>query len=280
MAKVKKHPDEMSFMDHLEDLRWMLVRSTIAILIAAVAIFFVSDFIFDAVIFGPTNSQFITYRILCQVATYFGAAESGCITEIPFYVQNTEMDGQISILIWSCITGGFILGFPYILWELWRFIRPALHVGERKYAQLFIGTASLLFFLGVLFGYYMIVPLSVNFFATFTVSSVIQNEFNLNSYMSMIKTSVLACGLLFELPIIIYFLTKLGLVTPAFLRTYRRHAFVIILIAAAIVTPPDVISQIIVTIPLMVIYELSIFISAAVTRNQIKAHEQSSTGIQ
>ncbi|HEU0137477.1 MAG TPA: twin-arginine translocase subunit TatC [Flavobacterium sp.] len=270
MAKVKKNPDEMSFMDHLEDLRWLLVRSTIAVLIAAVALFFVSDFIFDDIIFGPTKADFITYQVMCEVSKFFGEGADMCIREIPFYVQNTEMEGQISILIWSCITGGFIVGFPYILWELWRFIRPALYEKERKNAQLFISMASVLFFIGVLFGYYLIIPMSVHFFATFTVSAVIQNEFNLSSYMGMMKTSVLACGLLFELPIIIFFLSKLGLVTPTFLRTYRRHALVIILIAAAIVTPPDVISQIIVTIPLMVIYEISIFISAAVTKNLIK----------
>lgn len=270
MAKVKKNPDEMSFMDHLEDLRWLLVRSTIAVLIAAVGLFFVSDFIFDAIIFGPTKADFITYKYLCDISTFFGQGADLCITEIPFYVQNTEMEGQITILIWSCITGGFIVGFPYILWEVWKFIRPALYDKERQSARMFISMASLLFFLGVLFGYYVIIPLSVNFFATFTVSTVIQNEFNLSSYIGMMKTSVLACGLLFELPIVIFFLSKLGLVTPAFLRKYRRHALVLILIASAIVTPPDVISQILVSIPLLVIYEVSIFISAAVTKKMIK----------
>ncbi len=272
MAKVKKNPDEMSFLDHLEDLRWLLVRSTIGILIAAVVIFLISDFIFDDIIFGPTTPQFISYRLLCDLTTWLGSGDA-CITEIPFYVQNTEMEGQISILIWMSITGGFILSFPYILWEIWKFIRPALYDKERNSAKLFIFTASLLFFLGVLFGYYVIVPLSVHFFATFTVSSVIKNEFNLSSYISLIRTSVIACGILFELPIIIYFLSKLGLVTPEFLRKYRKHALVIILIASAIVTPPDVISQIIVTIPLMVIYELSIFISAAVIKNLPKLNE-------
>ncbi len=272
MAKVKKNPDEMSFLDHLEDLRWLLVRSTIGILIAATLVFFISDYIFNVVIFGPTDPHFISYRLLCDLTTSLGV-EGACITEIPFYVQNTEMEGQISILIWICITGGFIVAFPYILWEIWKFIKPALYDQERHSAKLFIFTASVLFFLGVLFGYYVIIPLSVHFFATFTVSSVIKNEFNLSSYISLIKTSVIACGILFEIPIIVYFLSKLGLVTPEFLRKYRKHALVIILIAAAIVTPPDVISQIIVTIPLMIIYEASIFISAAVVKKLPKLNE-------
>ncbi len=271
--KVKKHPDEMSFLDHLEDLRWLLVRSTIGVLVAAGLMFFISDYVFDVIIFGPTNPEFISYKLLCDITTFFGGGAESCITEIPFYVQNTEMEGQISILIWISITGGFIMAFPYILWQIWKFIKPALYDQERHSALLFIFSASLLFFLGVLFGYYIIVPLSVHFFATFTVSSVIQNEFNLSSYIGLIKTSVLACGILFEVPIIIYFLSKLGLVTPEFLRKYRKHALVIILIAAAIVTPPDVISQIIVTIPLMIIYELSILISRAVTKNLPKLNE-------
>src|SRR5690606_2613679 len=230
MAKrVKKHPDEMSFLDHLEDLRWLLVRSTIAILIVASAVFFISDFLFDTVLFGPTRPDFITYRLFCDLSHAIGTEDTFCVSEMNFVIQNTAMQGQITLLIWACITGGFILGFPYILWELWRFISPALYENERKNAKMFISIASLLFFIGVLFGYYMIIPLSVNFFASFSVSSAIKNEFNLESYMSLLKTSVLACGLFFELPIVIYFLTKLGLVTASFLRKYRRYAIVIVL---------------------------------------------------
>ncbi len=265
MAKrVKKHPDEMSFLDHLEDLRWLLVRSTIAILIVATGVFFISGFIFDTVLFGPTKPDFITYKLFCELSHLIGSADAFCVTEMDFVIQNTAMQGQITILIWTCITAGFILGFPYILWELWRFISPALYENERKNAKMFISVASLLFFIGVLFGYFVIIPMSVNFFASFSVSDAIKNEFNLDSYMSMLKTSVLACGLFFELPIIIYFLSKLGLVTAAFLRKYRKYAIVIVLIVSAIITPPDVVSQVIVSIPLLIIYEISIGISALV----------------
>jgi sec-independent protein translocase protein TatC len=271
MAKTKKNPDQMSFMDHLEELRWLLVRSSIAILITATATFFVSGYIFDDIIFGPTKTDFITYELFCKVSRHFGADESICVSEMPFIIQNTDMEGQFTILIWTCITAGFILGFPYILWELWKFIRPALYEKERKNAKLIISSASLLFFLGVLFGYFIIVPLSVNFFATFTVSDVIKNEFNLHSYVGMIKTSVIACGLFFEMPVVMYFLAKLDLVTPESLRKYRKIAIVVILIAAAIVTPPDVISQVIVALPMMLVYEAGIIITRIVQRKNPKA---------
>ena len=274
MAK-KKNSEQMSFLDHLEELRWLLVRSSIGILIMASATFFVSDYIFDDIIFGPVHPDFVTYRLFCEVSQFFGV-EGLCVEEFPFVIQNTDMEGQISMLIWTCITAGFILAFPYILYLIWSFVSPALYSKEKKNAKAFIFVSSILFFLGVLFGYFIIVPLSVNFFATFTVSDVIKNEFNLSSYIGMIKTSVLATGLLFELPIVIYFLARLGLVTAEFLRKYRKYAIVIILLVAAIVTPPDVISQIIVSIPILLIYEVSIFIAAAVVRKQLKDAKQSS----
>ena len=270
---AKKLKNEMSFLDHLEDLRWLLVRSTLAIIVMSTLVYFVSDYIFDTIIFGPANPNFVTYRFFCDVSNYLNFAENICITELPFTIQNTSMEGQVNVFVWTCITAGFILSFPFILWELWKFISPALYQNERKNAKLFISVASLLFFLGVLFGYYVIVPMSINFVATFKVSDIVKNEFNLESYIGMIKTAVIAAGLFFELPIIIYFLTKLGLVTPTFLRNSRKYAIVILLILAAIVTPPDVISQISVAIPMLLIYEASIFISAFVIKRE-KKNEQ------
>jgi len=267
---AEKNLKEMSFLDHLEELRWLLVRSTIAILVCATAAFFISDYIFDTIIFGPTHAEFVTYRFFCDLSHQLGFADSICVTEMPFIIQNTNMEGQVNILIWTCITAGFIIAFPFILWQLWKFISPALYEKERKHARLFISVSSLLFFMGVLFGYFVIVPMSVNFFATFKVSEVIKNQFSVDSYIGMVKTSVIACGLFFELPIIIYFLTKLGLVTPGFLRKYWKYAVIIILIVAAIVTPPDVVSQLTVAIPMLIIYEISIFISVLVHKKQIK----------
>jgi len=272
----KKELKEMSFLDHLEELRWLLVRSTVAILIFATFTFFVSDYVFDVIIFGPKSPDFVTYRFFCDLSHQLGFDDSICVTEMPFIIQNTNVEGQVNILVWTCITAGFILAFPYILLQLWNFISPALYENERKNAKLFISIASFLFFFGVLFGYFVIVPMSVNFFATFKVSDVVENQFNIDSYIGMIKTSVIACGLFFELPVIIYFLTKLGLVTPKFLRQYWKYAVVIILVVAAIVTPPDVVSQLIVAIPMLLIYEVSIFISSIVYKKQQKIDGQTS----
>ncbi|WP_264566742.1 twin-arginine translocase subunit TatC [Flavobacterium sp. N3904] len=267
---AKKTLGEMSFLDHLEELRWLLVRSTTAVIIMACVTYFISDYLFDVIIFGPTRPSFFTYRYFCELSHQLGFADSICITEMPFIIQNTEMEGQVNMFVWMCILAGFILSFPYILWEVWKFIGPALYEKEKKNARVFIFTSSLLFFLGVLFGYYVVIPMSVNFVATFTVSDVVKNQFTLESYIGMVKTSILASGLFFELPIIIYFLTKLGLVTPQFLRKYWKYAVVIILIVAAIVTPPDVVSQTIVAIPMLLIYEVSILISKIVVYNKKK----------
>lgn len=270
---AEKEKKEMSFLDHLEELRWVLVRSSAAVVIMGLVAYFFSDFIFDQLIFGPTDPNFITYRFFCDTSHYLGFADSICITELNFIIQNTEMEGQVNIFVWTCITAGFILAFPYILWQFWKFISPALYEKEKKGAKTFIFSASILFFLGVLFGYFVIVPMSINFLATFSVSGKVQNQFNIESYVSMVKTAVIASGLFFELPIIIYFLTKLGLVGPAFLRKYRKYAIVIVLIIAAIVTPPDVVSQVTVAIPMLLIYEISIFISVIVEKNK-KRNEQ------
>ena len=265
----KKVLKEMSFLDHLEDLRWLLIRITVGVLIISCLSYFIIDYIFDEVIFAPIHTDFITYRLFCDLTKYLNTDDGGmCITQMPFIIQSTEMGGQFSIFIWTCITAGFILGFPYILWEIWKFISPALYEKEKKNALWFILSSSILFFIGVLFGYYLILPLSVNFFGGFNVSSVIKNEFNLENYIGMVKTSVISCGILFEMPIIIYFLTKLGLVTAKSLRQYRRYSIVIILIVAAILTPPDILSQVIVAIPLLILYELSIFIAAFVNKRE------------
>ena len=263
---AKKNTGEMSFLDHLEVLRWVLIRSTIAILIGGIVAYQFSDFIFDTIIFGPKDGNFITYRFFCDLANTYDLDKSFCIQELPFKLQNRVMEGQFSMLLWTSITVGFIIAFPFILWELWKFVSPALYEKERKNIKYFIAAASLLFFLGVAFGYFVLTPLSINFLANLTISSQVENQIDIDSYIGLVKTTSLATGLVFEMPIIIYFLSRFGLVTPKFLRDYRKYAYVIILIIAAIVTPPDVISQIIVTIPLIILYEISIFISHFVVK--------------
>lgn len=269
MAKKKAQPhDEMSFLDHLEELRWHLIRSTLAIVIIASAALLMKEFIFDTILFGPKNMDFPTYRFFCKIGTYLGIDSDFCADELPFTIQSRLMSGQFSAYIWTSIWVGFIIGFPYLLYEMWKFISPGLHENERKHSRGFILTASFLFFCGALFGYYIVAPLSINFLGTFTVSDVVTNEFDLASYVSTVRISVIACGLIFELPIIVYFLTKVGLVTPEILRKYRKISLVVILIVAAVITPPDVVSQVVVAIPILVLYQVSIYISKWVLKSE------------
>lgn len=266
--KQKKHPDEMSFLDHLEELRWHLIRATLAIVLIAIIAFIFKGTMFD-IIFGPKNPDFVSYEILCKISRFFGA-EKGCIAdgEMDFIIQSRKVAGQFSAAIWTSIMAGVVIGFPYILYEFWKFISPGLYENERKTSRGFIVIASFLFFLGVAFGYYMVAPLSINFLATFKISSAIQNEFDIDSYIGLVRASVLASGLIFELPIIMYFLTKIGLVTPEFLKKNRKYALVIVLVLAAIITPPDISTQVIVAIPIIILYEVSIFISRGVIRRE------------
>lgn len=266
---AKNQATEMSFLDHLEVLRWTLVRSTLAVLITSAVAFLMKDFIFNRIILLPKDANFFTYRMLCKMSQAVGT-DGLCIDEIPFIVQNRTMAGQFSAHIWTSITAGFIVAFPYILFEIWKFIKPALYDSEKKYARSFIFISSFLFFLGVLFGYYLISPLSINFLGAYRVADEVSNNIDLPSYIGLLRASVLSTGLIFEMPIIIYFLTKLGLVTPDFLKKYRKYAFVLVLILAAIITPPDVISQFIVAIPMVILYEISIFISKVIVKKQKK----------
>ena len=260
--------DEMSFLDHLEELRWHLIRSVIAILIIATLAFVFKDFIFDVLLFGPKKKDFITYKLFCSISQSIGQGNSFCIDELPFRIQSRTMAGQFSAHLWTSILAGFILAFPFIIFEFWKFISPGLYENERKNARGFIFIASLLFFLGVLFGYYIVTPLSINFLGNYSVSSEIFNDFDLNSYIGLLRASVLASGIIFELPIIVYFLTKVGIITPAFLRKNRKISLVLVLSLSAIITPPDIASQIIVSIPILILYEVSILISRKEKKKQ------------
>jgi len=262
--------NEMSFLDHLEVLRWTLIRSSIAVFLISIFAFMMREFIFEVIILSPKDATFYTYQFLCSVSKQFGT-DGLCITEIPFIVQSRTMAGQFSAHIWTSITAGFILAFPFILWEIWKFIKPGLYPKERKNAKSFIIISSFLFFLGILFGYYVITPLSVNFLGAYRVADEVQNNIDLASYIGLLRASVLSAGLIFEMPIIIFFLTKMGLVTPEFLRKYRKYTLVLVLILAALITPPDVISQVIVAIPMLILYEISITISKIIIRREKKA---------
>ena len=269
LKKKPKDQKEMSFLDHLEVLRWTLVRSTLAVLIMSSIAFLMKRFIFEEIIFLPKSPQFYTYTFLCDLSQKFGT-NGLCIDEIPFLVQSRTMAGQFSAHIWTSITVGFIAAFPFILWEIWKFIKPALYPKERKHARSFIIISSLLFFLGVLFGYYLITPLSINFLGSYRVADEVGNNIDISSYIGLLRASVLAAGLIFEMPVIIYFLAKMGLVTPEFLKKYRKYAIVVLLLLAAIITPPDVISQFIVAIPMAILYEVGIVIASVIARKERK----------
>lgn len=269
MALFKNNSEkaEMSFLEHLEALRWHLMRAVIAIITLAIVLFFYREIVFDHFLFAPKHPDFWTYRMLCLLSDYLDMGDALCIKELPFELINTELSGQFTMHIWVSFVAGFILAAPYVLWEIWRFIKPALHDKERKYSRGVVFFSSLLFFAGVLFGYYVIVPLSINFLGSYQVSSDVKNMIAMDSFVSTVTTITFASGIVFELPIVIYFLTQIGLMTPQFMRTYRKHATVIILIVAAIITPsPDVTSQLLVAIPLYLLYELSIFVSMYVVK--------------
>ncbi len=266
---MSEEQKEMSFLNHLEVLRWTLVRSSVAIFAFGMLAFTMKDFIFNKIILAPKSADFITYRFLCAVSKSLGT-DGLCIDSIPFIVQSRTMAGQFSAHIWTSLAFGFILAFPYIIYEVWKFLKPALYENEKKNARSFIIITSFLFFIGILFGYYIITPLSVNFLGSYQVADEVKNNFDLSSYTGLLKASCLSSGFIFEMPIIIYFLTKLGLVTPEFLKTYRKYALVLVLVLAAVITPPDIISQVIVAIPMIILYETSIKISQIIVRKEAK----------
>lgn len=259
--------NSMSFLDHLGELRWHLMRASVAILIFSVVAFFSKELIFDTVIFGPKQMDFPTYTFFCWLSSYVGG-DVFCFDEMPFELLNMRMSGQFQMHLWVSLVAGIIIAFPYVLWELWRFVKPGLHAQEQKSSRGVIGFTTVLFLSGVLFGYYVIVPLSVQFLGTYTVSSEIFNRIDLTSYISMVSSVTLATGILFQLPIVVYFLSKIGVVTPELLKAYRRHAIVAILLLSAIITPPDIASQVLVTLPVLILYQISILVSRRIIRNK------------
>ncbi len=273
--KGKNLEAEMSFFEHLEVLRWHLIRAVIAVIIFMGLAWSYYDFIFNEIILGPKKSTFWTYRMMCQLAEKFNLGADFCVKDIPIQIINIQMAGQFTLQMNSSLMIGIMIGFPYLLYEVWLFIKPALSEIERKSATGFVFYASVLFALGVLFGYYIITPLSVNFLANWQVSSEIANQITISSYLSSISTITLGTGIIFELPIVIYILSKIGIMTPQFMRTYRKYAFIIILIIAAIVTPtPDALTMLTVTFPLIVLYEISIIIASAVEKNKLRKEKE------
>lgn len=258
---------QMSFLDHLEELRWHIIRSMAAIMVFGVAAFAAKEFVWGVLILGPTKVDFWTFRQFCKIGNLVGS-DAFCLTEMPFIIQSRKMTGQFTMHIYSSAVIGLIASFPYVFFEIWRFISPGLYEQERKLSRGAVFFVSMLFLIGVLFGYYVVTPISVNFLGNYQVDPSILNEFDITSYVGILITLVLACGLLFQLPIVVYFLSKAGIITPSALITYRRHAIVVILIISALVTPPDPVTQLLVTFPLILLYQASILISKWVLRRK------------
>jgi len=256
MEETKK----MSFLDHLEELRWRLVKISICLIVVACVLFYFQEWIMNFFFLSMKEPDFVTFKFMCDT---FGV----CIEKIPVEFQSTTLSGQFSYALMMSIMGGIVLSFPFIFYQIWAFVKPGLKQNEKSVAKGLVFYVSMLFFLGILFGYFIVAPLCVQFFGSYKISGQIQNIFTISSYMSMILSTVFYSGLLFLLPVVAYIFTRLGVITPAFLKKYRKHAIVGVLIIAAAITPPDVISQIIVAIPIIVLYEVGILVSKRVEKN-------------
>ena len=265
---------EMSFLDHLEELRWHVIRSAIAIMVFTIVGFIYVKWIFNEIILAPAKADFLTWRLLCKLGHAIGKQDLLCIQDIPLELQSRFMTGQFTITIIAGLVLGLVLAFPYVVWEMWRFIRPGLHIKERKNTTGAVSAVTFLFAAGVSFGYYIIAPLMVYVMANYRISDLIVNQFDITSYVSTFVALVFGTGLLFQLPVVIYFLSRIGIVTPRFLRKYRKHSIVVILIISAIITPPDPLSQILISFPLYLLFEISILISARVERKKLKEERE------
>ena len=253
----------MTFLDHLEELRWRLVRIAIAILVASSVLFYFQEWILNTFFISMKQPDFITFRLLCEWAGV-------CIEEIPVSFQSTTMSGQFSYALMMSILGGIVLSFPFIFYQIWAFVKPGLKQNEKSVAKGIVFYVTILFFTGILFGYFIVAPLTVQFFGAYQISKDIQNIFTISSYLSTILSTIFYTGLLFLLPVVAYIFTRLGVITPLFLKKYRKHAIVGVLIIAAAITPPDVISQIIVAIPIVLLYEIGIIVSLRVNNKMKK----------
>lgn len=268
-ALLKPEPDqaEMSFIEHLDVFRKYLFRSVVVTLLTTTLVAIFISFFFDKVLMAPTQADFISYRVMCQLSELLHT-DALCLEVKDVNLHNRQMGGQFTMHITASFIIGFILAFPFIIFQLWQFIRPALYAKERGVASGVVLFCSFFFFLGVGFAYFMVVPLTFQFFTNYSISTAIVDEFDLSSYLSMMVDITLACGIMFQLPMLIYILSKLGIIGPEFLKTYRRHAYLAILIASAVLTPSDVLSMILLALPLMLLYELSIVLSKTVKKKQ------------
>lgn len=264
---------EMAFLDHLEELRWHVVRAVGATFICMIVAFIFIREIFDNIVFAPAQLDFPAFKYMCDLGKLVGLDEL-CVTELPFKIQSRNMTGQFMMSLTASFVIGLIVAFPYVVWEVWSFVKPGLQTKERKFSKGAVFAISGLFLLGVFFGYYILSPMTIWFLATYSISPLISNEFDITSYVSTIASLILGCGLLFQFPMVIYFLSKVGIVTPQLMRKYRKHSIVVILVLGAIITPSgDPFSLTVISLPLYMLFEISIYISSVVVRRKQKAEE-------
>lgn len=267
--KVDKKEKVMTFWDHLDELRWHILRSLVAVMLLTIIAFLNREIIFDYIILAPSTSDFFTNRALCKLGEWL-SLNALCIKEMKLQIINIKMSGQFLTHMYISLVAGFIMAFPYVLWEIWRFIKPAMKESEKKYSSGGVFISSILFLAGILFSYFLIVPLTVNFLGTYHVSESVFNQISLSSYISTVVSVTFAVGLVFELPILVYFLTKIGILTPDFMKKNRKYMYVIMLILSAIITPPDMFSQVLVVFPLIILYEFSIGVSNRIYKKNIE----------
>jgi sec-independent protein translocase protein TatC len=260
--------EEMSFIEHLDVLRGHLFKSALAVAIGAVVMAIYNKFIVQRILMGPTHSDFITYGLLCRLSEKWGLGNKLCMQEIHVKMQSNAVSGQFDVYFNIILIGGFILAFPYVFYQFWKFTKPALKPKELKNTRGVIFYVSLLFFLGVFFGYFVIAPYTINFFANFVLDSNIENIWTIASYFNTIVPLILGAGLAFQLPLVMYFLAKVGVVSAAYLRRVRKYAILIIVIVASIITPPDMLSTIVASVPLVILYEISVLLCVKVEKRQ------------
>jgi len=272
--KFMSEEKEMSFLDHLEELRWHVVRSVAAIFLMMILAFIYTEEIFKYIIFAPGRVDFITFRWLCELGAATGV-DGLCVTDIPMKIQSRFLMGQFTMQLTASFVIGLVVAFPYVVWELWSFVKPGLYNKEKQSSRGAVFSISILFLIGISFGYFVLSPMTIAFLANYTISDMISNEFDITSYVSTITILVLSSGLLFQLPIVIFFLTKVGIVTPQLLRTYRKHAVVAILVIGAVITPSsDPLSLSLISIPLYFLYEISIFVSRIEVKRKEKREQE------
>jgi sec-independent protein translocase protein TatC len=259
---------EMSFIEHLDALRGHLFKSAVAVALGAIVMAVYNKFIVEKVLMGPTNQDFPTYTYLCKISQRLGLGKKLCMTQINVNMQSTDVAGQFNIYFNVILIGGFIIAFPYVFWQFWKFTKPALKPKELKNTRGVIFWVSLLFFMGIFFGYFIIAPYTINFFSNFSIDPKIKNIWTVSSYFNTIVPLILGAGLAFQLPLVMYFLAKVGVVSAKYLRRVRKYAILIMLIVAGIITPPDMLSQIVCTIPLMLLYEISVLLCVKVEKKR------------